>query len=291
MQMHLKLQLHWLNQSHFSQSVQVSVRTQLSVCATTHCLWVSIGCVQSSAHIMLCTALSARHHISALQRGLTAHVPGPVVVDVWVIVWLHLNLDLGHRTGHPSAHGHSWRRRAGDLQVEGDAEEGQAPVTIHAHSQIHGGATGEGGGTQPWGIMTQAKNCNSSCQRWASEYELMSKMSGCSWCLWPQCLMVKTLLTGASNSEAKAGSVPGTRGIPLLWPFTSKSFWRMKITPDSVSKSILVAGGSGSPFLPYTKWTCKCMKCALFLVFLVWLCYQNWIYKTEYELYNQENVV
>lgn len=70
------------------------------------------------------------------------------MVDVRVVVRLHLDLDLGHGADHASAHRHGRRRRAGDLQVEGDAEEGQAPVTIHTHSQKHGGA--EGGGVGGW---------------------------------------------------------------------------------------------------------------------------------------------
>lgn len=53
------------------------------------------------------------------------------MVDVRVVVRLHLDLDLGHGAGHPSAQRSGRRRRAGDLQVEGDAEEGQAPVTTH----------------------------------------------------------------------------------------------------------------------------------------------------------------
>lgn len=98
----------------------------------------------------------------ASQHGLVAPVPGVVAVDVRVVVRLHLDLDLGHGAGHPTAHRHGRRRRAGDLQVEGDAEEGQAPVTIHTHGQetLRGGGeeAGEGGGAGPRGVMSPGHN-------------------------------------------------------------------------------------------------------------------------------------
>lgn len=70
------------------------------------------------------TAAVHVHSISKwkLQRGFTAHVPRMRLIEVRVIVRLHLYFDLGHRTRHPSAQGHSRRWRAWDLQVEGDAE-------------------------------------------------------------------------------------------------------------------------------------------------------------------------
>lgn len=70
-----------------------------------------------------------------LQRGFTARVPQLRLIRVRVVVRLHLNFDLGHGAGHPSARGHSRGGRARDLQVEGDAEEGQAAVTTQGRSQ------------------------------------------------------------------------------------------------------------------------------------------------------------
>lgn len=80
--------------------------------------------------------LSTSRPVSVSQCGLTAHVPGPVVVDVRVVVRLHLYLDLRHRAGDPSAQRHGRRRGAGDLQVECDAEEGQCPVTKHTAKML-----------------------------------------------------------------------------------------------------------------------------------------------------------
>ena len=64
-----------------------------------------------------------------------------------LVVRLHLDLDLGHGAGHPSAHGHGWGRRAGDLQMQGDAGEWQGPVMTRTqpNTQREGTGSVEGG--------------------------------------------------------------------------------------------------------------------------------------------------
>lgn len=69
-------------------------------------------------------------HCRDLEGGLAAHVQllvSGLRVRV-VILGLHLDLHLWHRTRHASGDGHRGRRRARDLQVQGDAAQWQGPV-------------------------------------------------------------------------------------------------------------------------------------------------------------------
>ena len=95
--------------------------------------------VQSST-LSTCMAVLWRPLPPRLQRGLAAyvapfdHVAVVVVVGLGLglglVVGLHLDLDVGDGArGQPPAQ-HRGRRRAGDLQMQGYAEERQAVIII-----------------------------------------------------------------------------------------------------------------------------------------------------------------
>lgn len=87
-------------------------------CITVSVTWLSLG------RLWRRRAPAHQTRAGTLQCGFATHVPRPVVVVVRVVVWFHVDFDLRHWAGHPTAHRHGRRRRAGDLQVEGDTEEG-----------------------------------------------------------------------------------------------------------------------------------------------------------------------